>query len=190
MNISILPLVAGLCAVVASCAVPAARAEGARDAAFEACLAQAHAAAAVTAVDDGRGGSLVWLTDQDNNLWLCNADADGRVYAYSMIFDDLLAGAGASLVTPIILDRDGKPVSPPPDPLATAELACRAYLDGEGDEVVARGPDGLNTNWLPGYYVFLETEAGETFLCDATANAQVWAFARIGEPLDLANPVS
>jgi hypothetical protein len=175
MNISILPLVAGLCAVVASCAVPAARAEGARDAAFEACLAQAHAAAAVTAVDDGRGGSLVWLTDQDNNLWLCNADADGRVYAYSMIFDDLLAGAGASLVTPIILDRDGKPVSPPPDPLATAELACRAYL---------------NANWLPGYYVFLETEAGETFLCDATANAQVWAFARIGEPLDLANPVS
>jgi hypothetical protein len=190
MNISILPLLAGLCAVVASFAVPAARAERARDAAFEACLAQAHAAAAVTAVDDGRGGSLVWLTDQDNNLWLCNADADGHVYAYSMIFDDLLAGAGASLVTPIILDRDGKPVSPPPDPLATAELACRAYLDGEGGEVVARGADGLNTNWLPGYYVFLETEAGETFLCDATANAQVWAFARIGEPLDLANPVS
>jgi len=107
-----------------------------------------------------------------------------------MIFDDLLAGAGASLVTPIILDRDGKPVSPPSDPLATAELACRTYLDGEGGEVVARGPDGLNTNWLPGYYVFLETEAGETFLCDATANAQVWAFARIGEPLDPANPVS
>jgi hypothetical protein len=49
---------------------------------------------------------------------------------------------------------------------------------------------GRNANWLPGYYVFLETEAGETFLCDATANAQVWAFARIGEPLDLANPVS
>jgi hypothetical protein len=119
----------------------AATVESAQNAAFEACLTHVHAAALVTAVDDGRGGSLVWLTDRDNNLWLCNADADGHVYAYSMIFDDLLAGAGASLVTPIILDREGKSVSPPPDPLATAELACRAYLDGEGGEVVARGAD-------------------------------------------------
>ena len=29
----------------------------------------------VAEVGDGRGGSLVWLTDADANLWLCNADA-------------------------------------------------------------------------------------------------------------------
>jgi hypothetical protein len=29
----------------------------------------------VTAIDDGLGGSLVWLTDSDANLWPCSADA-------------------------------------------------------------------------------------------------------------------
>ena len=36
----------------------------------------AQPAAFVASVDDGRGGSLVWLTDADANLWLCNADAE------------------------------------------------------------------------------------------------------------------
>ena len=52
----------------------------------------------VAAVDDGRGGSLVWLTDADANLWLCNADADGQIFAYSKMTGDLLVGAGANLV--------------------------------------------------------------------------------------------
>jgi hypothetical protein len=37
--------------------------------------------------------------------------------------------------------------------------------------------------------VFLGTEAGDTFLCNATANAQVWVFARIGAPLQNSAPV-
>lgn len=143
----------------------------------------------VSAIDDGRGGSLVWLTDTEANLWLCSADAKGHVYAYSMIFDDLLAGAGASLVEPIYLDEEGKPVSPPQDPLVVAEQACQAYLEDGNGKVVGRGADGLNADWLPGYFVFIETDAGETYLCDATPNAQVWAFARIGEPMSLGNPV-
>jgi hypothetical protein len=141
----------------------------------------------VTAIDDGRGGSLVWLTDAEANLWLCSADTGGHVYAYSLIFDDLLKGAGARLVEPVYLDGEGNPVAPAPDPLAVAERACQAYLDG--GTVVGRGKDGLNADWLPGYFVFIETAAGETFLCDATPNAQVWVFARIGGPLRPINPV-
>jgi hypothetical protein len=30
---------------------------------------------------------------------------------------------------------------------------------------------------------------GHTYLCDATADAQVWAFAEIGAPLSFTNPV-
>jgi hypothetical protein len=55
--------------------------------------------------------------------------------------------------------------------------------------VVGKGADSLNADWLPGYFVFIETDAGETYLCDATPDAQVWAFAKIGAPLDLGNPV-
>ena len=41
---------------------------------------------------------------------------------------------------------------------------------------------------MPGYYVFIDTGEG-LVLCDATADAQVWGFAEIGDPLSLGNPV-
>ena len=54
----------------------------------------------VNAVDDGSGigFSLVWLNDKDGNLWMCDADADGNVYAYSLLTGDLLEGAGGELI--------------------------------------------------------------------------------------------
>ena len=46
----------------------------------------------VNAVDDGSGigFSLVWLNDKDNNLWMCDADAEGNVYSYTIVASDLL----------------------------------------------------------------------------------------------------
>lgn len=132
----------------------------------------------VTVVEDGSGGSFVWLTDADANLWLCGADADGRVYVFDLIFDDLLRGAGVKLLPPVSVDRDGKPVLPP-DPVALAQSACQAYLGDAGSTVLNSGADGLEGNWVPGYFVFLGTKTGETFLCNATSNARVWVFARV-----------
>jgi hypothetical protein len=83
MNLKHLPLGAGLTALALA-------ASGAADVphapAIKACsIASAHGpAAVVTAIDDGRGASLVWLTDANANLWLCNADTDGHIYDYSM----------------------------------------------------------------------------------------------------------
>ncbi|HUU66147.1 MAG TPA: hypothetical protein VMW57_02545 [Methyloceanibacter sp.] len=179
----------GALGLAANLAAPAVAAASPHEAAMRSCAAAGDEGPArpVTAIADGRGGSLVWLTDADTNLFLCSAGADGHVYAYSKIFDDLLAGEGAHLVEPLYVDGDGQPVTSPPDPLAVAERACQAYLAGEDGKVVGKvsgkGADGLNEAWLPGYFVFIESAAGETFLCDATANAQVWAFARIGKPL-------
>jgi len=198
MNCKMLSAGSGLwvLGIAAGFGVPAiAVAETPHASAADACavVRDGEPATPIAAIDDGRGGSLVWLTDADANLWLCSADASGRVFAYSMIFNDLLGGAGASLAQPIYIGSDGKPIPPAQDPLAVAERACQAYLQGEpgrlAGKVVGKGGDGLNANWLPGYFVFIETDAGETFLCDATANAQVWAFAKIGEPLSLGNPV-
>jgi hypothetical protein len=108
IDINALSLSAGLCAL--GLAASPAVAEAPHAAAVDACSGHKGATATpVTAIDNGRGDSLVWLTDSDANLWLCSADASGNVYAYSMIFDDLLAGAGASLVEPIYLDEEGKP---------------------------------------------------------------------------------
>jgi hypothetical protein len=136
----------------------------------------------VAAVDDGRGGSLVWLTDADANLWLCNADVEGHIFAYSKMIGDLLQGAGANLVDIEPAVNEGEVTVPEKNPLAIAESACQAYLSDGPGKVVGSGLDGLDGDWVPGYFVFIDTGNG-LVLCDATADAQVWAFAEIGDPL-------
>jgi hypothetical protein len=99
---------------------------------------------------------------------------------------DLLKGAGAYLINS---DEDGEGDGEAPEktPIAIAELACQAYLDDEG-KVVGSGSDGLDGEWVPGFFVFIEADNG-LFLCDATGDAQVWAFAEIGDPVTTMNPV-
>ncbi len=147
-------------------------------------------ASVVTAIDDGRGGSLVWLTDGEANLWFCSADAAGKIYAYVVMAGDLLKGAGASLVPDESFSDDEYSVPrPDPNPLDIAELACKAYFPGDDPaKVIGRGQDGLAENFVAGYYVFIES-GGHTYLCDATADAEVWAFAEIGDPLAFGNQV-
>jgi len=147
-------------------------------------------ASVVTAIDDGHGGSLVWLTDSEANLWFCSADAAGKIYAYVVMTGDLLQGAGSVLVPDESFSDDEYSVpQPDPNPLDIAELACKAYFPGNDPaKVIGRGLDGLGENFVAGYYVFFES-GGRTYLCDATADAQVWAFAEIRDPLSFTNPV-
>jgi hypothetical protein len=144
----------------------------------------------VTAIDDGRGGSLVWLTDSDANLWVCSADAAGKIYAYIMMSGDLLKGAGSWLVPDeSFSDEEFGVARPDPNPLDIAELACRAFFPGGNPgKVIGRGLDGLGENFVPGYFIFFQSEE-HIYLCDATGDAQVWAFAEIGDPLNFDDQV-
>lgn len=192
MKFAYLSFAAILAALVvgASLSVPASAEADIHASAIEACTT-ANASQPVdfvAVVDDGRGGSLVWLTDADANLWLCNADAEGHIYAYSKMIGDLLEGAGANLVGLEPAVSEGEIAVPEKNPLTIAENACQAHLSDGPGKVVGSGPDGLDGDWVPGYYVFIETGEG-LVLCDATADAQVWAFAEIGDPLSLGNPV-
>jgi hypothetical protein len=159
-------------------------------AAVKACMSAdgLQSATFVAAVEDGRGGSLVWLNDAGAALWLCNANEEGKVFALAQMTGDLLEGAGAYLVdSGKEGEGEGDVEAPEKEPVTIAELACHAYLDNEG-KVIGSGADGLNGDWVPGFFVFIETGKG-LFLCDATADAQVWAVAEIGDPLSTVNPV-
>jgi hypothetical protein len=81
----------------------------------------------LSAVDDGSGVgfSLVWLNDKDNNLWMCDADADGNVYSYSLVKNDLLAGTGPEMIG---LQKTANGTYEG-EPQAIAEKVCVAYLD-------------------------------------------------------------
>jgi len=130
------------------------------------------------AVDDGSGigFSLVWIGDAEDRLWMCDADAEGFVCSYSLMTADLLGGAGPELIglTPASNGGFGD------DPQAVAEKVCVASLE-DGGMVLSSRPDGLGAD--PGYAIFVESEAGDLYLCNATGDAMVWAFEPIGEPL-------
>jgi hypothetical protein len=141
----------------------------------------------LNAVDDGSGigFSLVWLNDKDGNLWMCDADADadGNVYVYSLLTGDLLEGAGGELIG-LQLTADGGIEG---EPQQIAEKVCVAHT-GEGGKVLAIAPDGLEVD--PGFVIFVQNAAGETYLCNATGDAMIWAFEPVGDPLKLETQVS
>jgi len=153
---------------------------GAHEVAIKACSTAnpSQPVSVVNAVDDGSGigFSFVWLTDKDNNLWMCDADAEGNVYSYTIVAKDLLSGGGPELIG-LQLASDGTYDGRPED---VAAKVCVAYLKG-GGEVVHINPDGLDI--APGFIVFVKDSSGHTYLCNATGDAGVWAFEAIGEPL-------
>ena len=95
---------------------------------------------------------------------------------------DLLEGAGANLVGIEPVVNEGEVAVPEKNPLdhrreCLPGLSLRWPRQGRGS-----GPDGLDGDWVPGYYVFIDTGAG-LVLCDATATRRSGAFAEIGDPL-------
>jgi hypothetical protein len=193
MNIKHLSVGGGLIglALMLGVAAPAGATDDPYAAAIKACSSANGnpSAKLVTVIDDGRGGSLVWLTDAKSGLWLCNADAQGNVYVYNPIGGDLLNGKGAGLVhIDHVVGEDGMPL-PERNPIDVAEQVCVAYLPGEETKVVGSGLDGLSEDWVAGYYVFVAAGNDKLYLCDATGDAAVWAFSEISDPLDLGNQV-
>jgi hypothetical protein len=133
---------------------------------------------AIGAVEDGSGigFSLVWLKDAKEQLWMCDADSQGFVYSYSLVANDLLSGSGPELIGLQPASNGGFE----DQPQAIAEKVCVAYLE-DGGTVLSSLADGLSDD--PGYAVFVETTAGDLYLCNATGDAMVWAFEAVGDPL-------
>jgi hypothetical protein len=145
-------------------------------AAVEACLAinEYGPAEAVETVEDGIGDFLVWVEDQDQDLWLCNADAEGSVYLNAMMEGDLLEGAGGA-----IINADTGSGSP----AEQAESICLAVLNYglETDGVVtASVEDGLGD-----YLVWLEDEDAMLYACNASSTGAVFLLEPIDMPLDI-----
>ena len=161
--------------------------ETGHEAAIKACstVNPSQPVSVVNAVDDGSGigFSLVWLNDKDGNLWMCDADADGNVYVYSILTGDLLEGAGGELIG-LQLTADGGFEG---EPKQIAEKVCVAHL-GNGGKVLASAADGLEAD--PGFIIFVQNAEGVTYLCNATGDAMIWAFEPVGDPLSLEQQTS
>jgi hypothetical protein len=127
----------------------------------------------VDAVEDGLGDWIVWVRDKDEDLWLCNASAEGDVYANVLLNGDMLDGDGATLVAK---GSDGRH----PGPAESAERLCAAVGDYMADvEIVATVDDALGD-----YLVWLKNGDDGYWMCNASADAKLYSFEAVRYPLD------
>jgi hypothetical protein len=120
----------------------------------------------VAVVEDGMGDYLVWLEDADEDLWACNANADGDIYANVIVADDLLEGEGPALVHMV----SGAPTR---HPEKQAERLCMAVAEGEA-ELVATVEDGLGD-----YVVWLAVDEETFIMCNASSDGVLYAFEEV-----------
>lgn len=138
-------------------------------------------AEAIEVVQDGLGDWLVWIEDKDTDLWMCNASEDGAVYANVMMEGDLLAGSGFDMINYSETAGRGLRLGP----ASTAELLCAAIGNTIEDmDVVETVDDGLGD-----YLVWLENTTGDLWLCNASADAKLYAFEPVDYPLNDYTPV-
>jgi len=126
----------------------------------------------VDATEDGMGDWIVWVKDKDDDLWLCNADKDGDVYANVLLNGDMLDGEGAQLVT----DEGSRH----PGPAESAERLCAAVGSFKGElEIVATVDDALGD-----YLVWLKNNEDAYFMCNASSDDKLYTFESVQYPID------
>ncbi len=125
------------------------------------------------ATEDGLGDWIVWVKDKDGDLWLCNANAQGDVYANVLLNGDLLNGDGPQLIAD---DEAGRN----PGPAESAERLCSAVGSHVEDlNIVETVDDGLGD-----YLVWLQNSSGAYYMCDASSNSTLYSFEPVQYPLD------
>ncbi len=128
----------------------------------------------IDVVDDGYDGFLVWIDDGEG-MWMCDATADGGVYANLVMRGDLLDGAGADIIgiTDVSANVDAS------EALARAEDICLAVTDADDAAVVGSVEDAMGD-----YVVWIEAFDGELSLCNASAFGEVFAYEPVDMPLN------
>jgi hypothetical protein len=132
-------------------------------------------ARAERSVQDGLGDWIVWVRDKDNDLWLCNASAEGNVYANTLIRGDRLEGRGEEAIAlmPVALTSHALPEAD------KAERICAVAGRKVGAaNIITTVEDGLGD-----YVVWLKGDGETSWLCNASAKAQLYVFEPIRAPI-------
>jgi hypothetical protein len=149
-----------------------------RDVAAQACLSiNEYGPAEVTStVEDGLGDWIVWVRDKDGDLWLCNASSQGNVFANAMTRGDLLAGRGQQALALMPVTRASSVAATS----ETAERLCAAAgRKVDATRVVTSVEDGTGD-----YVVWLAASDGSYWLCNASADAKLYIFEHVDNPLN------
>ena len=130
----------------------------------------------IKAVEDGVGDWIVWVRDKDNDLWLCNASAEGNVYASSLIKGDRLAGRGEEAIA---LMQVAHTSSAMPGAEKAERVCAAAGRKVDARRLVATVEDGLGD-----YVVWLQGNEHTYWLCNASGDAKLYVFESIRSPIN------
>jgi hypothetical protein len=130
----------------------------------------------VKVVEDGLGDWIVWLRDKDNDLWICNASAEGNVYASTLIRGDRLAGRGEEAIA--LMQVSLTPSTPPSTDKAT-QVCAAAGRKVDATHIVTTVEDGLGD-----YIVWMEGSDHTYWLCNASADAKLFVFQNVRSPIN------
>ena len=134
-------------------------------------------AQAVKTVEDGLGDFVVWVRDKDNDLWLCNASAEGNVYVNKPIRGDLLAGAAARAVSIHPIAHTSSGAGAATDNSTRLCEAAGRHVDAR--RVVTTIEDGVGDR-----IVWLQGRDSSYWLCNASADAKLFVFERVSSPIN------
>jgi hypothetical protein len=120
------------------------------------------------------GDWIVWVKDKDEDLWLCNADKDGDVYANVLLNGDMLDGEGSQLIS------DDNGANRHPGPAESAKRLCAAVGSTKEElEIAATVDDALGD-----YVVWLKNKSGAYWMCNASSDDKLYTFEQVEYPID------
>jgi hypothetical protein len=166
-----------------SASVPVSAGSGANDAverktAESACLGfnARGPAELVKSAPDGLGDWIVWVRDKGEDLWMCNASAEGNVYANARIDGDLLAGAGEQTIAlvPVAARIAASGAA------AKAERLCVAVGTLIEDVTVAATVD----DGIGDFVVWLKNGRDAYWMCNASADGKLYVFEAVKYPIN------
>jgi hypothetical protein len=135
-----------------------------------------HPAVVVRSAPDGLGDWIVWVRDKSSDLWMCNASAEGNVYANAQIDGDLLAGAGEQIIA--LVPAAARIAAS--DAAAKAERLCVAVGTLIEDVTVAATVD----DGIGDYVVWLKNGKDAYWMCNASADGKLYVFEPVEYPIN------
>lgn len=136
-------------------------------------------------VEDGVGGTLVWMLDPQENLWMCNANKEGDINILYHVKNDLLQGYGIEMFMYYYDTNYNAAFENEVDDYYTSHIAisvCEIVLNKFFDsnlKFYLITDDGLGD-----YIVWMEDDLDRIWACNASESGEIFVFEEVYKTLE------
>ena len=136
-------------------------------------------------VEDGVGGTLVWMLDPQEDLWMCNANEEGDIYIYNHVKNDLMLGYGyemfmyySDLNYNVAFENEYYDYYNFYIAISLCEILLNNFFDSNLEFYLITD-DGLGD-----YLVWMEDDLDRIWACNASESGEIFVFEEIYKTLE------